>query len=278
MNSRDYRSAIARNTLETLEQGYYHAPSGQRIDIGAALAHARANTRHYTGEQLQQLPVQDPPQPRYATTIEVRNESTLAAARRLHQSGHEHVLCLNFASARNPGGGFLNGAEAQEENLAKSSGLYACIIEQTAYYTANRAHSFCGYLDDMIYSPAVPVFRDDEYAYLEQAFPVAIVTAPAANRGAIERNTPERLHELESIMLRRIDKLLSLARHHGHQTLVLGAWGCGVFGNIPAEMAAWFSQQLQSERHAGAFRHVCFAVLDPKDNGTCAAFRSQFGA
>jgi uncharacterized protein (TIGR02452 family) len=193
--------------------------------------------------------------------------------------GHAHPLCLNFASARNPGGGFLGGAEAQEENLAKSSGLYPCLLAKTAYYEGNRAQRSCMYNDDMIYSPRVPVFRNDSYGLLDQAYLVAMLTAPAVNRGAVAIHEPGRLGEVEAIMLHRIDLLLSVAAAHGHTVLVLGAWGCGVFRNRPEEMAQWFAAHLvHGERYRGVFELVCFAVYDRKDDGTFAAFERVIGA
>jgi hypothetical protein len=68
------------------------------------------------------------------THIEVTGESTLAAAARLAKTGP--VLALNFASAKNPGGGFLSGAQAQEESLARASTLYASLQGQPLYERA----------------------------------------------------------------------------------------------------------------------------------------------
>ncbi|KQZ40943.1 TIGR02452 family protein [Duganella sp. Root1480D1] len=276
MINREVRSRIAQESLSLMEAGGYQNSRGKYVDIASALAQAKAGTVHYKGEALQQLVNGRGDRQSFATKFEVRNEATLAAARRLIGLGYADPLCLNFASARNPGGGFLGGAEAQEENLAKSSGLYPCIVQKSEMYEANRAHKSCIYLDDMIYSPKVPVFRDDDYGMLDEPYVASMVTAPAVNRGAVARNEPQRLGELEAAMLARIEMLLALAAHHGHTALVLGAWGCGVFGNQPSDMARWFAEHLlHSPKYHNAFEHVVFAVLDRK-GAAVAAFEAQF--
>lgn len=274
-NNRNHRVAIAQDTLAVIAHGRYRNARGEQVVIADDLARAVNGTVHYTGAELQALRDRFALGGAIATRIAVTNESSLSAARRLVTEGAGDVLCLNFASARNPGGGFLGGAEAQEENLAKSSGLYACLIEKMEMYEKNRAYSFCAYLDDMIYSPGVPVFRDDAYGYLDSAVPVTFVTAPAVNRGAVAKNTPDRLDELKTIMPRRIERLLALAQHRGHRALVLGAWGCGVFGNHPAQMAGWFRDALTGP-FKGAFDRVHFAVLDRRNDGTYTAFAEAF--
>ena len=275
--NKEKRIKIAQETLQILEQGRYRNQSGEIIAVDTRFA--LENTVHYDGGQLDKLHAALALKKTFATRVEVNNETTLSAARRLVAQGHAHPLCLNFASARNPGGGFLGGAEAQEENLAKSSGLYPCLLQAPAYYAGNRAQRSCMYNDDMVYSPRVPVFRNDGYALLDSAYEVAVLTAPAANRGAVAMHEPERLGEIEAVMLRRIDLLLSVAAAHGHTTLVLGAWGCGVFRNKPEEMAQWFAVHLlRGERYRGVFDLVSFAVYDRKGDGTFAAFEKVIGS
>ncbi|KAL7573820.1 hypothetical protein ACA910_007845 [Epithemia clementina (nom. ined.)] len=102
------------------------------------------------------------------------------------------IFCLNFASARHPGGGFLNGSQAQEESLARASGLYACLTQpgpQEQYYKVhnndnnNDNCSPFGYTTDtMIYSPKVPVFKDDHGALLETPVMVSFLTAAAVDQ------------------------------------------------------------------------------------------------
>ena len=79
-------------------------------------------------------------------------------------------------------------------------------------------------------------------------------------------------------MRSRIEKLLALAVVRGYETLILGAWGCGVFRNEPDSVAAWFAEQLTGDGiYRAAFRRVVFAVSDKTPNGsTILPFRSRF--
>ncbi|MGO4291346.1 TIGR02452 family protein [Chitinophaga sp. RAB17] len=266
--NRNKRTAIAYDTLNIMEAGRYHNSSNESVDISAALQEAIINTIHYRPEDFttvfaqrdQQLKAATP----YNTNITVTAETTFAAAQRLIvEEGMTDVCCLNFASAKNPGGGFLGGAQAQEEALSRASGLYACLKSKQAMYDINRAYHTCLYTDNMIYSPLVPVFRDDRDALLDQPYCVSVITAPAANAGAIRNNEAERLNEIAAVMLGRIEKLLSVAVVQKQTTLILGAWGCGVFRNSAEEVAQWFAHHLQeNEVFKNAFANVVFAVYD----------------
>ncbi len=198
------------------------------------------------------------------TTIRVVNGTSLASARGVAARGRV-PLVLNFASAKKPGGGFLNGARAQEESLARSSALYAC-IEGRAMYTDPRTQSDALYSSWMIWSPDVPVLRDDESGdLLEEPYLCAFLTAPAPNAGVVLARSPERAAEVERVMRERVTRSLAVAAVHGHRQLVLGAWGCGVFGNDPAIVADACHQELKGS-FAGVFDEVTFAIVDGSDD------------
>lgn len=276
--SRQKRAQVAQQTVEILDRGTYTSADGREVSLVDSLAAARSSTRLYTPDQLQSL-VEELPAAEGETTFSVANETTLAAARRFAEADpQQDVLCLNFASAKNPGGGFLGGSQAQEESLARASGLYACIDPVREYYETNRGYGSSIYTDHMIYSPRVPVFRDDDDELLARPYLATMLTAPAVNAGAVQKNEPDRVRLIEPTMLRRIEQVLAVARAHGHNTLVLGAWGCGVFRNDPASVARWFAQQLrENTRFQNAFRHVHFAVLDHSQTlATYEAFRNTF--
>jgi uncharacterized protein (TIGR02452 family) len=251
--------AIAQETVSIVERGGY----GQ-VRFAGEVAAAVAGTRLH-------LPDDDLPEPAEvagAPVVEVTGESTLAAARRLGDG----AAALNFASARNPGGGFLNGAQAQEESLARSSALYPCLRAAGEFYAYHRADRGLLYTDRVIYSPRVPVFRDDRGALLTEAYPVSFLTSAAPNRAMIVRDQPDLLPQVSGVLARRAARILRVAAAHGHRDLVLGAWGCGVFGNDPAEVAQVFADAL---RDSPWFERVVFAIVDRRD-GTREAFRACF--
>lgn len=260
--------AIAQETIAILARGSYRTGRGAEVVIGDQVTRAVAGTRLFEPDEVlpPPSPVDGPP------TVEVTNESSLSAARRLGGD----PACLVFASARNPGGGFRNGAQAQEESIARASALYACLRAAPDFYAQHRAEPDLGYSDRVIYAPAVPVFRDGRDRPLDAAYPTSFLTSAAPNRSAMLRGQPEHLGEIPTILRRRAARVLAVAAAHGHRRLVLGAWGCGVFGNDPTTVADAFAEAL---RQSPWFTHVAFAVLDRHaGTPTYAAFRAAFGA
>ncbi|MFY1687708.1 TIGR02452 family protein [Plantactinospora sp. WMMB782] len=259
--------AIAQETVAAAERGSYRTEQGVEVAIGDEVSRAVAGTRlHLPDEALPAPePLAGPP------TVEVTDESSLAACRRLDGDR----ACLVFASARNPGGGFLNGAQAQEESIARASALYPCLRAARDFYLAHRADPYLGYSDRVVHSPAVPVFRDDRGTPLPAPYPVSFLTSAAPNLAAMRRNQPDRLGDVPAILRRRAARVLAVAAGYGHRQLVLGAWGCGVFGNDPATVAEAFAGAL---RASPWFERVVFAVLD-REHGTptLAAFHEVFG-
>ncbi|WP_346044115.1 TIGR02452 family protein [Actinomadura chokoriensis] len=273
--SRHPRRMTAQETVAVLERGGYTAPSGRTVSIAGGLARAVEGTVLYRPDDLDALLEHPPAGAGADTRIEVTGETTLAAARRLCGGGTA-PFALNFASAKNPGGGFLNGAHAQEEGLARSSGLYTSLRSAREFYDFHRAQGDLLYSDHMIYSPGVPVFRDDAGRLLDDPYGVAFLTSPAPNRGAIR--DPAQAERIPAVLRLRARKVLAAALANGHARLVLGAWGCGVFRNDPAEVAEAFAEPLRpGGEFAGRFEHVVFAVWDTaKGSPRQAAFERAF--
>ena len=252
---RDRAADLGNETVRILEAERYQTPAGNTVLIGEMLRRAVQGTRSYPpGHALAKI---EPGSK--ATLFEVTNETTLAAAQRLIAAGLRPVA-LNFASATTPGGGFLSGARAQEESLARSSGLYACLAGNPMY-PFHRARHDPMYTHYALYSPDVPVFRADDGTLLEQPYLCAFITCPAVNAKALRQDASSRQPEIRETMRERIARVLTLAALHGHDTLILGAWGCGAFGNDTPEIAQLFKDVLTRD-FRGFFAWIVFAITD----------------
>ncbi|MEV0250540.1 TIGR02452 family protein [Nocardia sp. NPDC050712] len=262
---------IATENEQIADRGGYRTARGVEVEIGVLLAAARVGTVSYAPE----ADVSGGEQGAFRGAVEVTGEGSVQAARRLYRDGGSSVGVLNFASARNPGGGYLRGARAQEEDLCRSALLYRCLLEAPDYYAAHRGSKDLRYSHRVIFSPAVPVIRDEDGALIADPYPVAFLTSPAPNAGELRKQSgrpvPVRteLHE-------RAARVLAVAARHGVRELVLGAWGCGVFRNDPAEVAAAFDAALRV--HGAAFERVVFAVWGREPvTANRTAFEACFG-
>lgn len=266
---------IAKRTEEIVAAGRYDAPGGRPVVIAPQVASALAGTAMYGPEPVPVTPDTD-----RDTRFEVTGESSLEAARRLTGAGPAPVAVLNFASARNPGGGYLNGAQAQEEALCRASALYATLLRAPEFYAHHRAERSPFYTDRVIHSPGVPVFRDDRGRLLDPPFTVGFLTSPAPNAGVIAARAPEDAGRVPAALASRVERVLETAAACGYRRLVLGAWGCGVFRNDPRQVAAAFRALLTGEgRFARHFDEVVMAVLDRTPGATTlGAFRDTFAA
>ncbi|MFE3138732.1 TIGR02452 family protein [Streptomyces scopuliridis] len=286
---------IAKETEEIVRTGGYRTETGRDVGIRTAVDAAVAGTRMYGPEPVTIAPATDgvlePAQdraqgtapdggrdPHRAPVIEVTGESSLEAARRLTAADPGPVAVLNFSSARNPGGGYLNGAQAQEEALCRASALYTTLLRVPEFYAHHRADRSPFYTDRVIHSPGVPVFRDDRGRLLDTPYQVGFLTSPAPNAGVIARNAPAEVHRIPAALAARAERVLETAAARGYRRLVLGAWGCGVFRNDPEQVAHAFRALLTADgRFADHFEETVFAVLDrTADGATLGAFRRVF--
>lgn len=253
MNARTKNVSIAKETIDICKHKFYVSSNGKTVDISKELDEALGGTVYYPGDEdiegeiFFRLP-----------TIEVINERTAQAAIRLAAAGKTNLVALNFASARNQGGGFLSGAMAQEEDLCRSSGLYPCLKKKPLFYNANIMCDNTFYTDGIIYSPNVPFFRNEHHLLVDDPFTLSIISAPAPNVQGMKDVDEE---TLSTVLYSRAIQILRVANKNGHKNIILGAWGCGAFGNSPRMVANIFKAALNL---VPAFEHVCFASYDDR--------------
>jgi uncharacterized protein (TIGR02452 family) len=280
--NRHTRLKIAEETVAILRTGHYTTASGAHVEIERALRDSVAKTwlvRPGDWSAVLEKGRATRPHAKPAR-IEVTPEATLAACQRLVvEEGVDAVAALNFASAKNPGGGFLSGSQAQEESLARSSGLYSTLLAAPDYYAVNRRCSSLLYTDHAIFSPAVPVFRDDDGELLAQPYMTSFITMPATNAGAISRGQADAAR-IADVMRHRMHCVFALAAATGQRALVLGAWGCGVFRNDPEQIASLFATCLAADQPwRSRFERIVFAVYDTTPHGANRApFERHFAS
>jgi uncharacterized protein (TIGR02452 family) len=130
----------------------------------------------------------------------------------------------------------------------------------------------------LIFSLLVPFFQNDDGVLLECPILASVITAPAPNAGAVMQNEPQNVGDVEPALRRRAKLVLRVAQAHGIESLVLGAWGCGVFRNDPKLVAGVFAELLEDMNQFGmAFRKIVFAVFNRTDGQkTFQAFQQAF--
>ena len=241
---------IAQQTEEIVAAGTYRAADGREVPLAAAIGAARAGTRMYGPDRVP-VPALVPQVPAAETSSRSRGR---AAWRRPVASAPGRP-CSTSPRPAIRAAAICNGAQAQEEALCRASALYTCLLEARGFYDHHRAHRDPFYTDRVIHSPGVPVFRDDRGRLLDEPYTAGFLTAAAPNAGVIRRTAPQRTAELPHALAARAERVLETAVAHGYRRLVLGAWGCGVFQNDPAQVAGAFRELLApGGRFAGRLR------------------------
>ncbi len=154
----------------------------------------------------------------------------------------KRCMALNFANANCPGGAYILGGNAQEEALCRASLLFYTIRTSTDYYLRNQLHVLPNYTDGMILSRHVPVIRDASGALLDTPMEADFITSPAVNRYFARLIMSRR--KLDETMERRIAGIIRLAAKEHPEVLILGAYGCGQFGNKRADVYPMFERAI----------------------------------
>ena len=235
--------------------------------------HAPADGRLYTKGDLPPLAPNACPKLNL-TPVRVLNVDSIDAALELSTRHTEKggapriekpVLILNMANAYHSGGGWLGGAQAQEEALCYRSSL--------SFTLKNRFYPIP--IDGGLYSPTVIIIRHSMasgHGLLDldkpEKLPVVSVVSVAAVRGPViarDHDGNERYKNIEdrTLMKQKMRTVLRIAAKNGHRRLVLGALGCGAFGNPKEEVVeCWRETLREHELSGGWWEEIVFAVLD----------------
>lgn len=185
---------------------------------------------------------------------------TVQAIEKITKLGNGKHCALNFASYKHPGGMFINGSSAQEESLCHKSFLYNVISSDkfADYYDWNKKNLNNGlYTNRAIYSPDIH--------FTDGISDILTCAAPNLHVARYMRHLPEDI--IENAWISRVRFIDNIIHEESIHTIILGAWGCGVFKNDPVKIANYFKNFL-----TGNYK-VILAIPDDK---TYNAFASVF--
>lgn len=281
MDRRRQNKTILRDTLDVLYTG--KGPDGKDYPLGLTLEQMKKAVVLMQDTPLPDERLREPLTSK--TVFECINTDSFSAALEMMKDipEEEKVLVLNFANAFHPGGGVRRGASAQEEDLCRCSSLLLSVESEEAekFYDYHNRHAGNMATAAVILNPYVAVIRDSHYALLDQPVTVSVITcaAPDLRLGLCGMS----VDEYKKILYDRIMRILQTAAAFGYRELVLGAFGCGVFGNDAELVARLFAEAFRKFSWQGmncdaCFRHVVFAVLDRSEyQYNYRHFNARFG-
>lgn len=197
--------------------------------------------------------------PNYNTEITVEDIDSVNSVIK-ESKGGKRVCVLNFASYKNPGGYFLQGSSAQEEALCHYSNLYNILVKfRDSYYDINKQSLNNGlYTNKSIYTVDVVFKKDNDECVAD------VITCAAPNKKVahIYRGIHESVVYMN--MRERINHILRITAIKELDVLILGAFGCGVFGNNPYDVASIFKNLLEND-YKGKFKKIVFAIPGGKN-------------
>lgn len=279
-NDKEGRMAVFAETVEIVERGNYEFSPSQVVELPDD-ASMRAGSVLYSDEQ----PEAEETGFDGKTEITVLNEDCIVVGKELLDAGYKPAV-LNLASNKNPGGGVINGASAQEESIFRRTNLYRSLYQfaqnerygepsagepldltKQVHYKKPLDNNYGG-----IYTPGATVFRATDFTLLQNPFQLSFITVAAIKRPNLSMNG--HLKEHDRIKTKnKIRTILRMGLAHGHDSLVLGALGCGAYGNPPIDIASLFHQVLEEKEFYNKYKKIAFAVMGTRN---FEPFRKEF--
>lgn len=257
------RADIYQETVHIVKNGEYASPNGTRVTVNDLNDVMISKTKFYS----KKLNINYNSLPKYNTEVKVVNNDCLYEAKKLIDDGFSPAV-LNMASFSTPGGGVINGASAQEENIFRRTNLFLSLYQFSSiglnYGIKQKEERYpLHFRYGGIYTPKVAVFRGGEdvnYELLDDLFYVDIITLSALKNPTTENG--KIIPSAESIIKCKIRQILDIAIENGNDSLVLSAFGCGAYKTPPEQMAMFFADVLASEDYQGVFKVIHFAIID----------------
>ena len=269
---RAMRIDIYHQTIKIAQMGQYEV-SGKTVELHDS-ERMMSDSVYYT-----EPPELGKTEPNQITEVKVMESDTLLSGKTLLDEGYNPAI-LNFASGSTPGGGVLRGAGAQEENIFRRTNLLLSLYqfhENGAKFNIpmREEHYPMYWKSGGIYTPGMAIFRGleaDGYPLLEEPYYLSVISVPAVNRPTL-KDGDHLSDEMVEVTKTKMRSIFRIALLHGHDALVLGAWGCGAFKNHPHHIAQLFQEVLKEDEFRNRLSKIVYAVIDYAQNGNYQAFK-----
>lgn len=246
---RQTRTKIQQDTLDYIHKNYnmkYNTYFEKFMEIGHIPHHSENNKN---------------------AKINVVNMDTLNAVIHFQELIGQQFCALVMANAYNKGGGYLHGASAQEESIARRTNLARAF--QLIRYPLPE---FGG-----IYCSGLYIIKDVEKTsckYLDKQYRcdsilIAAYSRPPLNEGDIREDYAEKTK-------RKIRSMFDMCIEKKMYNLILGALGCGAFQNPPKHIARMFKEIIFDEGYNKQFDNIVFAIIDNEHTNNYKIFYDTF--
>lgn len=259
MTTKAQRIAVQMDTIKAFGKGQYKAKDKIVLIDSNDIKNSIQHTSYLSSKEIEYLLGKQDIAPKYdKTEILIFNQDSLEVGLLLQEQGYDPGV-LNMASYKHPGGGYQNGAGAQEESLFRRTCLHLCLDgpKKKVFYPIG--------IDCAIYTKNVPVIRRSEsldYEFMENYKKISIISCPAYKC----MDGDEYTDKIRKIMKYKLELVLQTGIYYGHDSVVLGAFGCGAYHN-PATVIAEICKELIAQ-YQGYFKCIAFAILNDHNSET----------
>ncbi|CAF4899865.1 unnamed protein product [Rotaria sp. Silwood1] len=228
------RKVVQMQTINATYNRFFRLPDGTKIDLNEnKLTYAAENTRQYGNDYEYDTVFQQKTYEQLSQVFVVNGDCLDATMCFKVIYPNSNPVVLNMASSRHPGGGWKNGAGAQEENLHRRTNMFQCL--EDPYHELEGQRDWRYYVPEFggIYSPNVSVFRGSEsngYPFFPDG-PVYIsfIACAAYSHPATEKDENEELklsdkHQIENTK-KKMEAIFKIALENQHDVLILSAFG-----------------------------------------------------
>lgn len=185
------------------------------------------------------------------TNVMVEDIDTVDCGYTLKVNGYNPVV-LNLADNTFPGGCVGFGSGAQEESIFRRSNYFKSL--NISFYPIEPTQA--------IYSPGITVFKESEnknWKINANPYKIDFIACPGIKFPVLESGKFSQNDQV--ILFNKIDLIFQIAHANAHDSIVLGALGCGAW-KCPAEQVAQIFSQVIT-KWSGVFKLIVFAILKP---------------